>query len=126
MGIKKILKIFAPQEKAFFPLFEQGAQNLVKISGLLKELILAKDDNQRIDLARGIKELEIAGDKVTYQIYETLNSTFITPFDREEIHDLASAIDDFADQINSTSQKIDLYKLKTFTVDFQLMADIST
>ncbi len=124
MGIKKILKIFAPQEKAFFPLFEQAAENIVKISGLLKDLIQAPNDDQRLELAKGVKELEIVGDKITYQVYETLNATFITPFDREEIHDLASAIDDFADQINSTSQKIDLYRLKNFTADFALMADI--
>jgi predicted phosphate transport protein (TIGR00153 family) len=124
MGISRFLKIFVPQEKAFFPLFEQGSENLVKISGLLKALIQAPDEAQRKELAKGVKELELAGDKVTYQIYETLNATFITPFDREEIHDLASAIDDFADQINSTSQRIDLYRLNNFTPDFEQMADI--
>jgi uncharacterized protein len=124
MGISKFLKIFVPQEKAFFPLFEKGSDNLVKIAGLLKALIQEPDPVQRKELAKGVKELELAGDKVTYQVYETLNSTFITPFDREEIHDLASAIDDFADQINSTSQRIDLYRLNNFTPDFEQMADI--
>jgi uncharacterized protein len=124
MGISKFLKLFVPQEKAFFPLFEQGSDNLVKIAAMLKSLIQADTDQKRHEFAAGIKELELAGDKVTYQVYETLNSTFITPFDREEIHDLASAIDDFADQINSTSQKIDLYKLRNFTPDFEKMADV--
>jgi len=124
MGISKFLKIFVPQEKAFFPLFEHGSDNLVKIADLLKNLIQEPDSNRRKDLAKGIKDLELAGDKITYQVYETLNSTFITPFDREEIHGLASAIDDFADQINSTSQRIDLYRLNNFTPDFEQMADI--
>jgi len=124
MGISNFLKIFVPQEKAFFPLFEKGSENLLKISGLLKLLIQDPDENKRKEMAKGIKELELEGDRVTYEIYETLNATFITPFDREEIHDLASAIDDFADQINSTSQKIDLYKLNNFTPDFEKMADI--
>jgi uncharacterized protein len=124
MGISKFLKIFVPQEKAFFPLFEQGSENLVKIADLLKVLIQEPDAIQRKELAKGVKDLELAGDKVTYQVYETLNATFITPFDREEIHDLASAIDDFADQINSTSQRIDLYRLNNFTPDFVQMADI--
>jgi uncharacterized protein len=124
MGISKFLKLFVPQEKAFFPLFEQGSENLVKIAGLLKNLIKEPDETKRKELAKGIKELELAGDKITYQVYETLNATFITPFDREEIHDLASAIDDYADQINSTSQRIDLYRLKAFTPDFAQMADI--
>jgi uncharacterized protein len=124
MGISKILKLFVPQEKAFFPLFEQGSENLVKIAALLKDLIQEPELSQRKELAKGIKDLELVGDKVTYQVYETLNATFITPFDREEIHDLASAIDDFADQINSTSQKIDLYRLHNFTPDFAQMSDI--
>ncbi len=124
MGISSLIKILVPKEKAFFPLFEQGAENLVKIANLLKSLILATDENQRKELAKGIKDLELVGDKVTYNVYETLNTTFITPFDREEIHDLASAIDDFADQINRTSQRIDLYKLITFTPEFVQLADI--
>jgi len=124
MNLNKIVKIFVPKEKAFFPLFEQGAENLVKISELLQKLILATDEEQRKELAKGIKDLEVVGDKITYNVYETLNSTFITPFDREEIHGLASAIDDYADQINKTSQRIDLYKLKTFTPEFIQMADI--
>jgi uncharacterized protein len=124
MDISKIFKFFVPKEKAFFPLFEQGAENLVKISELLQKLILATDEEQRKELAKGIKDLEVVGDKITYNVYETLNATFITPFDREEIHGLASAIDDYADQINKTSQRIDLYKLKTFTPEFIQMADI--
>jgi uncharacterized protein len=124
MGLRGLIKLFVPQEKAFFPIFEQGAENLVKIATILKKLIEATDDTSRIELAKNIKELEVVGDKITSKVYETLNSTFITPFDREEIHDLASAIDDFADQINRTSQRIDLYKLKIFTPDFIQMADI--
>jgi uncharacterized protein len=124
MGISKILKFFLPKEKAFFPLFDQGAENLVKIAELLKELLSEPDETRRKELAKGIKELELVGDKITYSIYETLNSTFITPFDREEIHDLASAIDNFADQINTTSQRIDLYRLNIVSQEFIKMADI--
>lgn len=124
MSLSTIIKFFVPKEKAFFPLFEQGAENLVKISGLLKELFLAEGENKRNELAKSIKDLEVVGDKITYNIYETLNATFITPFDREEIHDLASAIDDFADQINRTSQRISLYKLTKFTPEFNQLAEI--
>jgi len=124
MGINNLIKMIVPQEKAFFPLFEQGSENLVKISALLKQLIQATDENQRKELAKDIKELELVGDKIAYNVYEALNSTFITPFDREEIHDLASAIDDFADQINRTSQRIDLYKLRIFSPEYNQLADI--
>ncbi|MFN8258972.1 MAG: DUF47 family protein [Bacteroidales bacterium] len=124
MSISKFIKFIMPKEKAFFPLFEQGADNLVKIADQLRNLILAEDEEKRKEIARTIKELEVAGDKITYNVYETLNSTFITPFDREEIHDLASAIDDFADQINNTSQRINLYKLKVFSPEFEKMAEI--
>lgn len=124
MGISKFLKIFVPQEKAFFPLFEQASANLVKIAELLKELLSTSEGNRQSEIARGIKELELVGDKITYRVYETLNSTFITPFDREEIHDLASAIDDFADQINTTAQRINLYKLHFVSKEFVQMAEI--
>jgi uncharacterized protein len=124
MGISKILKIFVPQEKVFFPLFEQGADNLVKIAETLKKLVSTSDDKQQKEYAKGVKDYELAGDKITYSIYETLNSTFITPFDREDIHDLASAIDDYADQINSTAQRIALYKLHFVSQEFIQMADI--
>jgi len=124
MVIGKLIKLFVPKEKTFFPIFEEGSENLVKVAVLLKKLIEATDEIERKELAKSIKELEVVGDKITSNIYETLNLTFITPFDREEIHDLASAIDDFADQINSTSQKINLYKLSVFTPDFIQIADI--
>jgi uncharacterized protein Yka (UPF0111/DUF47 family) len=124
MGLSTFLKIFIPKEKAFFPLFEAGAENLVKIAEQLKKLLSAIEDNERKELAKIIKELEVGGDKITFNIYEMLNSTFITPFDREDIHDLASAIDDFADQMNSISQRIDLYKLRVFSPAFLQMADI--
>jgi len=124
MRIGKLVKLFVPQEKAFFPIFEQGAENLVQIALMLKKLIAATNEEERKECAKTVKELEVVGDRITAKVYETLNSTFITPFDREEIHDLASAIDDFADQINRTSQRIDLYKLRVFTPEFFQMADI--
>jgi predicted phosphate transport protein (TIGR00153 family) len=124
MGIGKFLKIFIPQEKSFFPLFEQGSANLIKIAELLKELLSTSDIDKQKEITKGIKELELVGDKITYTVYETLNSTFITPFDREEIHDLASSIDDFADQVNTTAQRVHLYKLTIVSPELLKMADI--
>jgi uncharacterized protein len=75
MGLNNILKVFVPKEKAFFPLFEQGAENLVAICSKLKDLIRATDESTRTDSSKAIKELEVAGDKITYTIYETLSTT---------------------------------------------------
>ncbi|HNR42737.1 MAG TPA: DUF47 family protein [Bacteroidales bacterium] len=113
MNIDKLLKFFVPKDHSFFPLFVEDAKNLVKAARLLNELLSSTelDDHERIN--KQIKELEHIGDQITDKIFQQLNKTFITPFDREDIHELAGSIDDVVDSINGISRTVCLYKPKS-------------
>jgi predicted phosphate transport protein (TIGR00153 family) len=99
-----------PQERGFYPLFTRAAENIVDAAGQLKALIEA-EPQARGHLAKRIKEIETAGDGVTHEILVMLNSTFVTPFDREDIHRLASSLDDVLDTIEEAADRIVLYRL---------------
>jgi len=112
MNIDSFLKFFVPKDHSFFPLFEAAAQNLVKASELLIELMGASDILEHEKINKKIKDVEHTGDEITYKAYEQLNKSFITPFDREDIHELTGNIDDVVDTINGIGRKICLYKPK--------------
>lgn len=112
MNLDYFLKFFVPKDTAFFPLFEQDVKILVKASELFKTLMDTDDIEQRDPIIKQIKGLELEGDEITHQIYSQLNKSFITPFDREDIQELASSLDDVLDHINGVSQRIRLYKPK--------------
>lgn len=124
MNIDKILKLFVPKDHAFFPLFEQSADNMVKASALLKDLMASSDPEVHERLNREIKEIEHIGDGITDHIYELLNKSFITPFDREDIHELAAHMDDVLDSINGVSRRVCLYKPKNLIHSYREMADL--
>ncbi len=98
-----------PKDVKFFEMFEQMSSNLVlgasEITELLREF---KDTAAHV---KRIKEIEHAGDEITHAVFVKLNSTFITPFDREDIHTLASSLDDVLDFINAAADRIMLYKI---------------
>jgi uncharacterized protein len=124
MAIDKLFKIFTPQDNTFYPLFEQDVENLLKIGELLCHLMNSKDSSQWVPVIREIKELERAGDDITNQIYDMLDKSFITPFDREDIQALATSIDDVADNINRACSRIMLYKPKKFMAEFSDLAEL--
>ncbi len=124
MNLDTVLKFFVPKDKSFFPLFEKDVQNMIRASELLKNLMMAEEADHRAAYIRQIKEVELVGDDITHSIYDQLNKSFITPFDREDIHALASNIDNVVDSINGTAQRISRYKPKIFIPVFSLMADI--
>jgi hypothetical protein len=112
MNIDKILKFFVPKDHSFYPLFIEDAGNLVKAAELLNQLMSTTEfgDHERIN--REIKDVEHVGDQITDKTYQQLNKSFITPFDREDIHELTANIDDVVDSINGISRRICLYKPK--------------
>ncbi|HNW56861.1 MAG TPA: DUF47 family protein [Bacteroidales bacterium] len=124
MNIDKFLKFFVPKDHSFFPLFESGAQNLVKASELLKELMISKGFEEHERIHKVIKDIEHVGDDLTDEIYNQLNKSFITPFDREDIHELAAHIDDVVDSINGISRRVCLYKPKTLIPIYEEMAGV--
>lgn len=124
MNFDKILKFFVPKDHSFFPLFEQSAENMVKASVLLKDLMAVNDNDIHERLNKEIKEIEHIGDEITDKTYEQLNKSFITPFDREDIHELTAHIDDVLDSINGVSRRICLYKPKNLIHGYREMADL--
>lgn len=124
MNIDTILKFFVPKDHSFYPLFEKDALNLIKTAEVLKLLLSTEDIAQQEIYIKQIKELEKIGDDVTHTIFDQLNKSFITPFDREDIQQFASNIDDVVDTINGVAQRIRLYKPKTYIPVYLEFAEI--
>lgn len=100
---------FTPKEPKFFPLLKQLSEVLTDSSNLLEESLQHDLPAERSDYYKQIKDQERKGDKLTHLILDELSTTFITPFDREDIHDLASCMDDVIDGINSCAKRIAIY-----------------
>jgi predicted phosphate transport protein (TIGR00153 family) len=111
-----------PQEEAFFELFKEAAHNMIEGSRLLK--VMMEDFRSPIEQAQGIKDVEHVGDGLTHDIARRLNKTFITPIDREDIHDLASALDDILDTTEAIADRFVLYKVMKPTEMAIKLADI--
>jgi len=111
-----------PKEEAFFDLFKQAAHNVIEGSRLLKEMM--EDHRDLHGKAKKIKEVEHVGDGITHDIAVRLNQTFITPIDREDIHDLASALDDILDAVEAVADRFVIYKIARPTESAIRLADI--
>jgi hypothetical protein len=105
-------------------LFESDAQNLVKAAELLKELLSKTEIEDHERLYKDIRDIEHIGDDITNKTYEQLNKSFITPFDREDIHELTAHIDDVVDSINGIARRICLYKPKKMMPIYVEMAQL--
>lgn len=124
MNIDSVLKFFVPKDHSFFPLFESDAQNLVKATEFLRELMSSTDVIDHERLYKEIRDVEHIGDEITNKTYEQLNKSFITPFDREDIHELTAHIDDVVDSINGIARRICLYRPKKMMPIYKEMADL--
>src|SRR5690349_10886474 len=100
----------APHERGFYPLFTGAAENIAVAADQLARLVAA-DRPDRVQLAAAVKESERRGDDLTHDILVKLNRTFVTPFDREDIYRLVSALDDVLDAIEEAADRIVLYQL---------------
>jgi predicted phosphate transport protein (TIGR00153 family) len=113
---------FVPKETKFFDLYEESAKNIVDAARALKEMI---DTWQYIDSrAAEITEMEHKGDTITHQIISLLHRTFVTPFDREDIAQLAHTLDDIMDFIHAAADAMYIYKIKAPTERSKELADI--
>lgn len=109
--MNNIFKFFTPQDKKFHPLFEKAGSNALNIAEALLEMVSTTDLDARKTLFKEIERLEHVGDDITHSIFLELSKNFITPFDREDIHQLASAVDDVADYIYGTANRIQMYNI---------------
>ncbi len=99
-----------PKETSFYDLFAKAADNLVVGAGLLTEL-LGADKAGRAEIAARMRDAEHVSDEITHEIYQQLNSSFITPFDREDIYKLASLLDDVMDSMDAAADLVSLYQI---------------
>jgi predicted phosphate transport protein (TIGR00153 family) len=121
-GILK--KILLPKEEKFFPFFEDLADLVSEGAQALAKIVESPEPASEQDLFRDIKILEKKADDVAHSVFDALDTTFITPFDREDIHQLVSKMDDVLDFINAASQQIKLYKPKKLLPQFKEMVVI--
>ena len=118
----RLAHVFAPKDREFFDLFEEATANAVRGADLLDQMLAHYPD--RSDLARDIVICEQEGDRITHDIHTRLNSTFVTPIDREDILALTSALDDIIDLIDEVSDYLGLYKIEAPMEQAQRLAHI--
>jgi len=111
MGFNSLIKAFLPKDKVFYGLFEQVADNLTAMASDFRKALQTTDFEERKKLLLKLEDGEHANDELTHQIFVELGQNFITPFDREDIHYLAIALDDVADFIYASSKKILNYNI---------------
>ena len=98
-----------PGDDTFFDFFSRAAQNLVRGTALLSELILPEADVESV--SERLVEVEHDSDAITHELYKKINSSFITPFDREDIYRLGSGLDDVMDHLEAVGSLMYLYGL---------------
>lgn len=103
-----VLRKFLPRDEQFFTLFAEVAENSYAGARILNAIVTEGTDPARI---AELQKVEITGDELTHKIFHALNSTFVTPIDRDDIHALAVELDDFMDHLTDAGQRLGLYEL---------------
>jgi predicted phosphate transport protein (TIGR00153 family) len=106
----RLANVFAPKDRVYFELFEEAGQNILKAADLLDRMLTTYPDSK--ELAQDILDLEHEGDRITHDIIDRLNHTYVTPIDREDILALASALDDIVDYTEEVADYLGLYKIE--------------
>lgn len=117
-------KLLAPKNKIFYELFEKSADNVKQMGFLLTQVIGEPDFDKRQGIISQMEDVEHANDELTHLLFTELGRNFITPFDREDIHYLASSLDDVADYIFATAKKINFYRVNPNDIGMQKLSEI--
>jgi uncharacterized protein len=112
-----------PRDRVFFDLFVEAGENTLRTARLLKEMLEQWPDDPG-GLARDILKAEQEGDRITHDIVQRLNTTFVTPIDREDIYGLATKLDDIVDYIEEAADFLGLYQIEAPMEQAQAMADV--
>ncbi|MCC6314174.1 MAG: DUF47 domain-containing protein [Thermomicrobiales bacterium] len=104
-----VLARFLPRDEQFFTFFQNAVENAVEAAGVLGEIVAQEGDVERA--VRRLSDLEHRGDEITHRIFSALNSTFVTPIDRDDIQALAATVDDFLDGMEEAGKRLWLYRL---------------
>lgn len=111
MGLNSIVKLFTPQNRVFYSLFEEVADNLYTMANVFRDAMYEKEDQKKDKMLSTLEGLEHKNDELTHKLFLELGQNFITPFDREDIHYLANSLDDVADYIWNSAKSIVNYNI---------------
>jgi len=120
--MSRLSQVFIPNDREFFDLFEEASTNIVHAADLLDQML--RTFPERAELARDILICEQEGDRITHDIVQRLNQTFVTPIDREDIYELASGLDDIVDFTEEVADYMGLYKIEAPMEQAQRLAHI--
>lgn len=112
MGLNSFVKFFTPKDRIFYSLFEEVADNLMAMSARLEMAMNENDKKKRDEMLATLEDFEHKNDDATHRLFIELGQNFITPFDREDIHYLATALDDIADFIWASGKRILNYNIE--------------
>ncbi|MEN9918961.1 MAG: hypothetical protein RL662_1397 [Bacteroidota bacterium] len=115
---------FVPKENKFYPILSEMANVVLSASELIVSCVQVKGHEEAVEMYKKIKEQERRGDELQSKIFEELNNTFITPFDREDINALSNRLDDVIDHINSCAKRIMLYSPKNMPESARILAQL--
>jgi hypothetical protein len=124
MAINTFFKMFLPKDRVFFTLFENMTEVVGKMATQLQIMVNESDEDKRAEIAAIIENLEHKNDDFTHNVFTELGRNFITPLDREDIHYLATALDDIADYIYASAKKINFYKINPNDIGIHKLADL--
>jgi uncharacterized protein len=108
--LARLSSVFVARDRHFFDLFEEAAGNIERAAALLDEMLA--DYPEKSGLAREVLLCEQEGDRITHDVIQRLNETFVTPIDREDIYALAAALDDIVDYTEEVADYLGLYKIE--------------
>jgi predicted phosphate transport protein (TIGR00153 family) len=123
--MNNIIRLFLPKDRVFYDIFENIVANLKEMGSGLKKALHEDDPTKRTELLKVLEDGEHKNDEYTHQIFIELGKNFITPFDREDIHHLATSLDDIADYIYASSKKILNYKVEKNDAYMKELAEIN-
>ena len=124
MGINTFGKLFMPKNKIFYELFEQVATTVQEMGHMIRQVVYEPERSRRTALISQLEDMEHRNDDTTHTIFTELSRNFITPFDREDIHALTSALDDICDFIFGSAKKINFYNVNPDDTGIRKMADL--
>ncbi len=124
MAANSFFKIFLPKDRVFYGLFEEVAEIVHTMAITLQEMVNEPDEDKRASILGKLEFLEHKNDDLTHTVFTELGRNFITPFDREDIHHLATALDDIADYIYASGKKINFYKINPNDTGIKKMTEM--
>jgi predicted phosphate transport protein (TIGR00153 family) len=119
-----LFSYFMPKEPKFFPLLNSLADIVVDCGDLLVNCLSSSSYKEALEITKQIKEKEREADRISQHIFDELNTTFITPFDREDVHNLTDALENVTDGINSCAKVFLLYHVNNSHTEIITLAEL--